>query len=171
LCQYLKKMTQELMIFLTIGLLACVALFYGINTFFSKQNHGNKLENGGNITLPLVIQAHERITLFLERIKPENLFTRILPECSSGIETQKKAINEIRTELNHNIAQQIYIKPATWAKIELATQVLISDIIGAAANSDAKTFVINTLSNESMASKDLLKEALLQIKLDIQEKF
>jgi hypothetical protein len=164
-------MTQELLIFIAIGLLGCVALFYGLNSFLNKQNHVKKLENGGNITLPLIIQAHERITLLLERIKPENLFSRILPECSSGLEIQKRAIQEIRTEINHNIAQQIYFKPSTWDKIELASQVLISDIIGSNANNDAKTFVISTLSNESLASKNLLKEALLQIKLDIQEKF
>jgi hypothetical protein len=164
-------MTQEIIIFIAIGLLGFVVLFYGLNSIISKQNKEQKPDNSGHITLPLIIQAHERITLFLERIKPENLFTRILPECETGVEIQKRAINEIRTELNHNIAQQIYINPRTWDKIELATQVLISDIIGTPTINDAKTYVITTLSNESLASKNLLKEALLQIKMDIQEKF
>ncbi len=164
-------MNQDLYLFIAIGLLACVILFYGLNTFFGAQNKSTKLENNSNISLPLLIQAHERITLFLERIKPENLFARILPACETAIDAQKTAIQEIRTELNHNIAQQIYIKPSTWEKIEIATQVLISDIISQNASGDAKTFVVQHLSNETLASKELIKQALLHVKIDIQEKF
>jgi hypothetical protein len=166
-----KKMNQELITFLALGLLGCVALFYGANSIFKSKNQNESKKNTDNISLPLIIQAHERITLFLERIKPENLLTRILPDCVSGKDVQQRALQEIKTELNHNVAQQIYIKPGTWEKIELCAQILTSDIISSNQEADAKTFVINILSNENLASKNIIKDTLLQLKADIQERF
>jgi hypothetical protein len=164
-------MFRDLLLVLLPSVFLLLILFYLFKNYLDKQFEFAVVKTQNEISFPLVIQAHERITLFLERIKPENLFSRILPECESGLEIQKRAIQEIRTELNHNIAQQIYIRPTTWEKIELATQMLISEIIGSDANQDAKSFVISNLSNETLASKELLKQALFQVKIDIQEKF
>jgi len=64
--------------------------------------------------LNLRLQAHERMIIFVDRINPSNLLLRLHQQ---GIEVgalQVMAINEIKTEFQHNITQQLYIEASTW---------------------------------------------------------
>lgn len=68
-----------------------------------------------NDLLHLRLQAHERMIIFVDRINPANLLLRLH---QPGIEVgtlQAMAINEIKTEFQHNITQQLYLDPQTWS--------------------------------------------------------
>lgn len=65
--------------------------------------------------LPLRLQAHERLIVFIERINPANLFIRLHQQGISVADLQSVLINEIRSEYQHNVAQQLYISTATWS--------------------------------------------------------
>jgi len=76
-------------------------------------------ENKDNMQLmPLKLQAHERLVVFVERINPSNLFLRLYEQGMPLSHLQSLVLNEIRTEYQHNIAQQIYVKPATWNMVK-----------------------------------------------------
>lgn len=65
-------------------------------------------------TLTIRLQAYERITLFLERISPQNLIPRVSnAQMTVGI-LQQILINEIRNEFAHNLSQQIYMSSEAW---------------------------------------------------------
>lgn len=76
---------------------------------FSDQKKGKE-----SPLLSLRLQAHERLIVFIERINPSNLFIRVHQQGISLAELQATVLNEIRSEYQHNITQQLYISTATW---------------------------------------------------------
>ncbi|WP_113663939.1 DUF7935 family protein [Pedobacter nanyangensis] len=78
-----------------------------------RRNVAVPTDDKGNV-LNLRLQAHERMIIFVDRINPSNLLLRLHQQ---GIEVgalQVMAINEIKTEFQHNITQQLYIEATTW---------------------------------------------------------
>ena len=97
--------------------LALLALYYvmksDIQHFFNLKNIELNKESRAHI-LPLRLQAHERLIIFTDRINPANLLVR-LHQQGIGIGTlQAGILNEVRSEYQHNITQQLYIDSITW---------------------------------------------------------
>ena len=75
------------------------------------------LQENKKSSLPVSLQAYERMTLYLERINPSKLLIRI-----PSINNDKNAyaislINTIEQEFEHNLTQQIYISEKCWSII------------------------------------------------------
>jgi hypothetical protein len=68
-------------------------------------------------TLPLRLQAYERLVLFTDRINPSNLLIRLNGNSYSAAELRTIILNEVRTEYQHNVTQQIYVSTQAWAVI------------------------------------------------------
>ena len=71
-----------------------------------------------NQTLPLRLQAYERLVLFTERINPANLLIRLNGNGYSAAELYSLMVNEIRNEYQHNVTQQIYVSTRAWAVVQ-----------------------------------------------------
>ncbi|MBC7913887.1 MAG: hypothetical protein H7Y07_07170 [Pyrinomonadaceae bacterium] len=65
-------------------------------------------------TLPLRLQAYERLVLFIERVNPSNMLVRVHVAGTTVREIQQFLISEIRTEYQHNITQQLYVSVQAW---------------------------------------------------------
>ena len=88
--------------------------------FFNKQlKEGEKelINQKAKSYLPLKIQAYERAILFLERIDPNNLIIRIHKPTMNAANLHLEILKQIREEYNHNMSQQIYISPKSWAEL------------------------------------------------------
>jgi len=77
------------------------------------------LKNQDFIT-PLRLQAYERYVLFLERISPESLLLRINTTGISSKQLHSQLLETIRSEFEHNLAQQLYISGKAWEMIKAA---------------------------------------------------
>lgn len=86
------------------------------------------------ITTPLRLQAFERIILYLERISPENLILRVHKPTMNAKMLQTNLIATIKTEYEHNIAQQIYISSSSWEIVKKVKDDIIKAINIAADN-------------------------------------
>ncbi|MBB6500907.1 hypothetical protein [Pedobacter cryoconitis] len=64
--------------------------------------------------LPLRLQAHERMIVFVERLNPSNLFIRLHQPGMTAKELQSLVLNEIRSEYQHNVTQQLYVSTSAW---------------------------------------------------------
>jgi hypothetical protein len=73
-----------------------------------------------NTSLPLRLQAYERLTLFLERIAPNKLLLRVKPTSSSKDAYEALLIESIQQEMEHNLTQQIYVSEKCWSVISTA---------------------------------------------------
>ena len=106
-----------------------------VKTFFvneeNKRKESFKIENV-KITIPLRIQAYERLVLLLERINPESLLLRLQsPQMTAGLLHQELLIT-IRAEFEHNLSQQIYVSQSSWDAVKIAKDTLVRTINEAA---------------------------------------
>jgi hypothetical protein len=67
--------------------------------------------------IKLQLAAYERITLFTERIRLSSLVNRLYDSGLSARQMQQVLLNNIREEYDHNVTQQLYIKPELWEAI------------------------------------------------------
>lgn len=79
-------------------------------------------------SMPLRLQAYERLVLFLERISPSKLLIRISPQSSNKHDYEEYVIAQIEQEYEHNLTQQIYISSESWVIITTAKNATIQMI-------------------------------------------
>ncbi len=80
------------------------------------------------ITLPVRMQAFERMALFLERISADNLLVRLnKPGMTAGV-LHYAILEEVRNEFNHNVAQQVYLSKELWSMVVTAKEDLITKV-------------------------------------------
>lgn len=103
--------------------------------------------------LPMRLQAYERLSLFLERIKPSKLLLRVKPMSSNKEDYESLLIANIEQEFDHNLAQQIYVTDKCWS------------ITSTAKNATIQMIRKATLS-EKVDSADKLREAILSDMMD-----
>lgn len=100
-------------------------------------------------TLPMRMQAYERLILLLERNTPHQLITRYNSGNLTAPEYQLLLISSIRKEMEHNITQQLYVSSPTWAVIRTSVEELIAIV-----NNQASTLP-NEASGRDLAQKIL----------------
>lgn len=116
-------------------------------------------------------QSYERMTLFMERLKPSNLIQRFDKGLAAHefIFLTEKAINE---EFDYNASQQLYITKNSWKNIVDSKNAVVEllhrtyeGINGNANLDEFKTiFLMNYMEGEdyiSMTIEDLRKEILI----------
>lgn len=72
------------------------------------------------ITIPIKLQAYERIVLFLERITLESLIVRVSTTGMSARELHSALVSAVRSEFEHNLSQQLYMSPQAWEVVRNA---------------------------------------------------
>jgi hypothetical protein len=82
----------------------------------------------GKETRMLRLQAYERMVLFLERISPGAVISRVLDSDMVNHELQLAMIRDIKSEFEHNLSQQLYISSDAWNLIVSAKDEIIKAI-------------------------------------------
>lgn len=80
------------------------------------------------VSLPLRLQAYERIIVFLERIHPFSLLQRVYQPNMLVAELQLELIKTIRLEYEYNLSQQMYINDDAWQMVATAKEETIKVI-------------------------------------------
>jgi hypothetical protein len=118
------ELDNLLMAFVPSVVVAAIA-FLLIDRFLKAESKRHILEikkESVKVTIPVRLQAFERVILLLERIDAIQVIKRsIAPDMTSG-QLKLKAIAEIRDEFNHNITQQIYLSAASWERVVKAKE-------------------------------------------------
>src|SRR6187399_2152934 len=76
----------------------------------------------------LRLQAYERLALFLERMNPASIVSRVRTPDMLANELQYAMVKTIREEYEHNLSQQVYISSNTWGLIVAAKDEIIKTI-------------------------------------------
>ncbi|NCC98688.1 MAG: hypothetical protein EOL95_03150 [Bacteroidia bacterium] len=84
-------------------------------------------------TLPIRLTAYERIVLFLERISPDSLLVRIQDGSMNSLQFHSALLTAIRSEYEHNVAQQVYISEEAWNVVKNAKENIVQLINACAA--------------------------------------
>jgi hypothetical protein len=98
-------------------------------------------------SLPLKLQAFERLILFLERIAPNSLLVRVHRGGMSASQLQSELVATIRAEFEHNLSQQIYVSEQAWDEVKDGKEEMIRII------NNAFSHVGNNASGIQMSSQ------------------
>lgn len=88
---------------------------------------------------PIRLRAYERLTLLLERTKPEHMLMELRrnnPEALTAwtvMQVQQYLLQTIRAEFDHNQSQQVYVSEEVWDMIINARDQLGAFVIAMAA--------------------------------------
>ena len=124
---------------------------------------------------PIRLQAYERMVLFLERISPQSLIFRVQKQGQTVMQLQTSLHAAIRSEYEHNLAQQLYISKESWAMLRTAKEEVVK-LVNTAANG------LNPIDNGIELSKKVFElsinadnqnteRAISMLKKDIHKMF
>lgn len=102
-----------------------VGVYFVLQSFMDSEQRKIELKyRSDNLKLitPVKLQAYERVILYLERINLSNLVMRTYSNGMSSKQLQSKMLGAIRTEYDHNMAQQLYIPTRTWKLVKSARE-------------------------------------------------
>nr|WP_317632582.1 hypothetical protein [uncultured Flavobacterium sp.] len=162
------------------ALLYCVpAIITGCTAYYFFKTHTDNEESRRRYllfkdtnkdTLPLKLQAYERMSLFLERTNPIKLVLRVAPQNDNKELYENLLIQTIDQEFEHNLTQQIYISDEAWQVIIRTKNSIIANIriatqqVGSAKELREK-ILSDIAANESELPSNL---ALLFIKNEVK---
>lgn len=115
LLNIVQSTIPALIVFLTIYLV--------LKKFIQGQENMKAYElkaNQQSQSLPLRMQAYERLSLFCERINLASLLMRMNKEGLNAGQLHITMMMAIQTEYEHNITQQIYVSENLWKIIQVA---------------------------------------------------
>ena len=173
-----------MVLILTLGilkfLLPSVVLFFTVKLVVdaymkNEEKKREEFKTAGNsqVTLPLRLQAYERLILLLERITPSQVINRALQPGMTTYHFQLLLIQNIREEFEHNVAQQIYISTAGWAMIKSAKEEIIRLINTAASETDAAEnaaeLAKNILERWAQMDQNPVQIAIDQLKAEVRQ--
>lgn len=154
------------------------AAFLMVRSFSQKEIELKKLEVRGKsieTVLPTRLHAYERMTLFLERMSPQNLLIRVNTANMSAREFHQLLLADVRNEYNHNVSQQVYIGETVWDLIRSAKEELIVTINEAASELPPEASSLDLskkiVEKSIMKQVDPLAQALTELKREIQRTF
>ena len=76
------------------------------------------LHDSQNVTLPLRLQAYERLALFTERIQTRQIMPRVFVTGMNVGELRAALVLTINAEWEHNLTQQIYVSRQVWETVK-----------------------------------------------------
>lgn len=122
-------------------------------------------------SLPLRLQAYERMALFLERITPSKLLIRVVPNSTDKEMYESLLIQSIEQEFEHNLTQQIYISDRCWNIITAAKNATIQLIRKASLleKTDTANKLREVILTEMMERKAPSDAALSFIKDEVSD--
>ena len=105
--------------------------YYFFNSFLKQGNHEKKLAilaAKKKESLPIKLQAYERMLLFCERINPVKMLLRIQPIGDDKNDYLQLILKNIEQEFEHNLVQQIYISDQCWNVIIASKNAVINKL-------------------------------------------
>jgi hypothetical protein len=121
-------------------------------------------------TLPVRLQAYERMVLFLERIAINSLVVRVAPKGKNKSDYENLLIKQIETEFEHNLSQQIYMSDECWNIIKAAKNATIQIIRSAGmSETDSPDKLREDILNQTMEKQSPSNTALAFVKKEVSE--
>ncbi|MDO6812490.1 hypothetical protein [Tenacibaculum soleae] len=146
---------------------------YFILGAFIKQDNNEKKFNAlvdkKRESLPIKLQAYERLLLFCERINPTKLLIRVNPIGDDVNSYLQLLIANIEQEYEHNMVQQLYVSEDSWKAILAAKLSIIAKLRSTADNSDsAKKLRENVLIDYSQ-NENPTQTSIIYLKQEVRK--
>ncbi|MDR2383141.1 MAG: hypothetical protein LBD76_04560 [Prevotellaceae bacterium] len=127
-------MYDTIIIVIAFGLLLSTSMYLVLNRVLTSDERRRNIEllkSAKSITVPMRLQAYERLILFLERISPDTLLLKVKSQSRTNADLHLAILQQIRSEYEHNISQQLYVSDEIWACVKETKEqivMLVNDI-------------------------------------------
>ena len=168
--QLIQSVVPALVVFFTVQTL--------LKQYLGSQYQLKQLElknKDTDTTLPLRLQAYERLSLYCERISIPNLLLRLRGEGMSNSQLKNALLIAIQQEYEHNTTQQIYVSDTLWKIVQFARDEVVQVITGMAETLEPSnnarelaTALLNYLASQPTLG---FEKAQLAIKKEVQTLF
>lgn len=174
----MEEMTQILSYFayLLPAIVVAIIVYYFFKGHIANEEGRRRYliqKEAQNKVLPMRLQAYERLSLLLERIDPNKLLIHVKPFSDDLEKYEKLLIQNIETEFEHNVTQQIYVTPECWNLINAAKNATIHVIRQAVMHENAsdadgiREYLLRNFMEEITPSQ----KALAYMKKEVSELF
>ncbi len=161
--EIIKVTMPALVVFLTI--------FYLQKQFYAAQNQNKILKakkKQYGISLPLRLQAYERLALLCERLYVPSLVWRLRTDEMTVADLQISLLLAIKEEFDYNLTQQIYVSSDLWNILKLVRDNTLTIITLAAepleSRADARQYGKSLLSKFEQGDPTGLQTALSAVR-------
>ncbi len=123
------------------ALIVFATVYYLLKTYLDKQYQLRALEfrhKQQSTTIPLRLQAYERLSLFCERISISGLVLRLQEKDQTSAALRVAMLLTIQQEFEYNITQQVYVSEQLWQIIKISRDDTVNLINGIAEKVDPK---------------------------------
>ena len=113
----------EVIKYILPALVVFATIYYMMKKYHSQQYDMEVLkfrQSESKNTLPLKLQAYERLALLCERIRPAQLLIRLNSPNMTAKALRNAMLVAVQKEFEHNITQQIYVSDSLWKIITLS---------------------------------------------------
>lgn len=113
--EIIKTTVPALIVFLTV--------YYLMRTYFRNQRAMKQMElqnAAKSTTVPMRLQAYERLSLLCERITIPNLVLRLKEPDMSVNDFRMAMLLSIQKEIEYNVTQQVYVGGSLWQIVKLS---------------------------------------------------
>jgi hypothetical protein len=161
-------MFTQLLLATVPALIVAFTAHYTLKLLLNKQERQRQLQLSQarqETTLPLRLQALERLSLFCERISLQNLLSRTNAVDRSAAEFRAALLLSIQQEYEHNITQQVYVSQNLWEIIKAGRDDLSEMItLAADAGGDGQAVARRLLAMAAERGADPLQTAQAAIR-------
>jgi hypothetical protein len=126
----------EILKYILPSLVVLATTWYLVKTFLEHEGKKEQLQiklDVQKISLPVRMQAYERLVLLLERLQPAGLIMRTSQPGMNASTLHSALLLAIREEFDHNLSQQLYVSPHAWELVKKSREDSIQLINSAAA--------------------------------------
>jgi len=169
---------SELLKYTVPSLVVLAAAYYLLKMFLDSEAAKSQVQmrlDAQKISMPVRMQAYERLVLLLERIEPAGLLLRTNMQGLSAVQFQSALVQAIRSEYDHNLSQQLYISTKAWEMVRNVREETIKRINTAAMKltpeASAADLASLILINDMDAGQSVIKGALDFLKSEARLNF
>ncbi len=164
------EVALEILKYILPAAVVFIGVYFVMQNFLESEQKKMELKyksDNLNLVTPVKLQAYERMILYLERIHLSNLVMRVYSAGMSAKNLQTIMLENIRSEYDHNMAQQLYIPTRTWKLVKSAREETVKVINSCAEqlNDDASglqlsQFILELRGRVDKSPTDVAIEAL-----------
>jgi hypothetical protein len=115
----------EILKYILPSLVVLATTWYLVKSFldYDRQAKAGQLKaDVQKSSLPIRMQAYERLVLLLERLQPAGLMLRTNIPGMNAQNLQTALIQAVRDEYEHNLSQQLYVSVQAWEMVKNARE-------------------------------------------------
>ncbi len=110
--------TNSVIITVVVAVLITAGIVYVIASRSKSDKEDEFSQKRGAASLSMQLQAYERLVILVDRMALPHLITRVNQPNSTAREMQLMLTQNIRSEFEYNITQQIYVSSEAWNAVK-----------------------------------------------------